>query len=158
MRILKSYPAKERRFTQYTSLNGVLHGPCLMEMASGRIDSGYYFNSNQHGLWKFRYSDGRVDHETFNQGELIRKDTIQQSPGLRPNRSRSPESSTKRSEKQQEHTPLPTNSLKTESQVTPFQEQNDKTSTPKSKPDAILKQTVQSQRNYSRKKSITVGE
>ena len=41
-RIIQSYPTNKRYFTQFTSVNGALEGPALIERADGRIDIGNY--------------------------------------------------------------------------------------------------------------------
>jgi len=71
-----------------------------MEQSSGRIDTGTYFNDNQHGIWKYRYLNGKIDQETYNQGDLVKTETIQSAqysqkgssavPGRRDTGSRGP--------------------------------------------------------------------
>lgn len=64
-RLVQSYPAKTRYFTQFTSSNGVLEGPALVERADGRRDVGVYKNDKQDGVWKYKYLNGRIDCVVF---------------------------------------------------------------------------------------------
>lgn len=41
-RVIQSYPLKSRYFTQFTSVQGQLHGPALIERADGRVEVGNY--------------------------------------------------------------------------------------------------------------------
>ena len=41
-RVVQSYPVKSRYFSQYTSVEGIMHGPALIERADGRVEMGNY--------------------------------------------------------------------------------------------------------------------
>ena len=41
-RVVQSYPVKSRYFSQYTSIEGTMHGPALIERADGRVEMGNY--------------------------------------------------------------------------------------------------------------------
>jgi len=41
-RVIVSEPVKHRYFTQFTSVNGVLQGPALIERSNGRVEVGNY--------------------------------------------------------------------------------------------------------------------
>jgi hypothetical protein len=45
-----------------------LNGPALIERADKRIETGNYKSEKQHGLWRYRLKDGKIDQVQFNMG------------------------------------------------------------------------------------------
>jgi len=70
-RIIQSYPLKSRYFTQFTSQQGVLHGPALIERADGRVEIGTYKRDRQDGVWRYRLIDGSTETKTFAKGKAV---------------------------------------------------------------------------------------
>lgn len=73
-RIIQSYPLKGRYITQFTSQQGRLNGPALIERADGRVEIGSYKNDKQYGVWRYRLIDGSTETKTFVNGKPVRKD------------------------------------------------------------------------------------
>ena len=76
-RIIQSFPIKQRQLTQFTSVSGQLHGPALIERATGKQEIGSYNRDLQHGLWKYKYLNGNEDSEYFNKGKVMSKEEMQ---------------------------------------------------------------------------------
>ena len=70
-RLIQSYPAKKRYFTQFTSVQGILEGPALIERADGRRDVGIYKRDKQDGVWKYKKIDGQIENVVFKKGKVV---------------------------------------------------------------------------------------
>lgn len=72
-RLIQSYPLKNRYFTQFTSAEGVLEGPALIERADGRRDIGNYKKDKQDGIWRYKHLDGKAEVVVFSKGKVKEK-------------------------------------------------------------------------------------
>ena len=72
-RVIQSFPLKSRYFTQFTSIDGKLNGPALIERADQRVEVGIYKNERQNGVWRYKYIDGSIETVTFNNGKVVSK-------------------------------------------------------------------------------------
>jgi len=75
-RIIQSFPIKQRQFTSFTSANGALNGPAVMERATGKVESGNYVKDQQHGEWKSTYINGKEEKDYYSKGKLLSKEDL----------------------------------------------------------------------------------
>ena len=69
-RIIQSYPLENRYITQFTSENGKLEGPALIERSDGRRDIGNYKKDRQDGIWRFKQMDGTTEVVVYSKGKI----------------------------------------------------------------------------------------